>query len=128
MSAAWELQKTVFAVVQAALPSVPVHDAVPDNEPAPYVRIGETTDVEWDTDSSVGREVTVTIHTWSAYRGFKEVKEMMDAIKAALHNTQPAVAGEKVVLMLQEFAEVSVDSDGLTRHGVQRFRVLMEGT
>lgn len=128
MGAMFELQKAIFAVVSSAVSPTPVYDDVPDNKVPPYVRIGETTDLEWDTDDSIGREATITIHSWSVYRGMKEVKDLMDAIKAVLHNQSLTVTGQTVVLVLQEFSETLVESDGLTRHGVQRFRILMEGS
>ena len=127
MSAAWETQKAIFDVLTAAL-EVTVYDSAPDNTPPPYVNIGESTELEWDTDNTLGREMTLTVHSWSAYRGMMDVKELMDVIKLNLHNQNLAVPGEIVVLMLQEFAEVSLDSDGLTRHGVQRFRLLTQGS
>lgn len=127
MGAMLDLQKAMFAAIDAAL-DTPVLDDVPDDTVAPYTRIGETTEVDWDTDDSIGREVTCTIHSWSTFRGFKEVKNMMDAIKVALHEQNLSVFGQKVVMVTMEFAEVMLESDGLTRHGVQRFRILMEGS
>lgn len=126
----FEIQKTVFAALNAALvgpPVVPVLDEVLDNQPLPYVRIGELTGTEWDTDNSLGRETTLTVHSWSEYRGMKELLEIMDKIKLALHNVNLVVTGEIFVLCFWEFSETMLDSDGLTRHGVQRFRLITEG-
>lgn len=138
MSAEVEFQKSLFARLNGAVnitlktddePSiVPVLDDVPDNQVEPFIRIGETTMLDWDTDDSIGREGTVTIHSWSKYRGYLQVKEMMDEVKELLHYQTLNVVGQKVVLVAQEFSQVMGDSDGLTRHGVQRFRILMEGT
>jgi hypothetical protein len=128
MSTEWEVQKAVYNAIKAAMPAtVPVLDNVPDNQAAPYVSIGDGTDIEWDTDDSYGRETTITVHTWSSYRGMKEVKELMFLIKTALHNVSLVVTGEKLVLCFWEFSETMLDSDGLTRHGVQRFRLITEG-
>lgn len=127
MGIAYNLQKALYAAVVAAVPTaVKVYDDVPDNAVEPFVRIGEMTAVPWDTDSSFGSEDTVTIHSWSVYRGAKEVKDIMSVIKAALHEQDLSAFGLKIVMVVLEYTEVIVESDGLTRHGVQRFRILME--
>lgn len=61
---------------------VGVYDDVPQPADAgessqfPYVSIGEAVHTEWDTDTSLGDDITITIHTWSRYAGRKEVKEI----------------------------------------------------
>jgi len=129
-SPAFEIQKAVKlkfdAALATALISCAVYDDVPQGAAKPYVRIGEGTELEWDTDSSIGLESTITVHTWSEYAGFKEVREIMTVLKNSLHNQSLTVTGQNVVLVLFEFSEVFLDSDGRTRHGVQRFRLLTE--
>jgi len=93
----------------------------------PYVALGDETDVQWDTDDSVGREATLTIHTLSRYRGKKEAHNIMGAIKTALHQHALAVSGQVTVLCYWEFSEIFTEPDGITRHGVQRFRIITEG-
>lgn len=133
MGAEFDLQKAINSVLTAGAPiagdpptKVVVYDDVPDNTLPPYITIGETTAADWDTDTTVGDEVTVTIHTWSMYRGYMELKNMMSAIKGLLHEQKLLAFGLNVVMVVQEFSQVMVESDGLTRHGVQRFRILME--
>lgn len=94
----------------------------------PYVVVGDTTEIPFDADDFVGRESTITIHSFSRYRGKKEVKTIMDAVKAALHEQPLAVTGETTILVHFDFAEIVPDPDGRTRHGVQRFRVITVGT
>jgi hypothetical protein len=107
----------------------PVFDNVPQDTGYPYIVIGDDTSVEWDTDDSIGSESTITIHAWSRYRGRKEVKEMLRAIYSALHRAEFSVEGGYLVECGAEFQETFLESDGLTRHGVIRFRLLVdEGT
>ena len=129
MATAALLQKAIYDALVAALTAsaVPVYDSVPDATEPAYVVVGEADEEEWDTDTSVGREVRLLVHTWSRYTGMKQVKDIMDTIKATLHNVSLSVAGQVVVLVLLEYSEARLDADGLTRHGVQRFVVLMEG-
>jgi len=124
MSAEFEVQKAVFGILNTGL-SVPVYDDVPDNALAPYVVIGDDTFIEFDSDDISGFEATITIHSWSTYRGRKEVKELMGSIYNLLHRAEFTVTGYNLVGCDSEFSETFLESDGVTRHGVQRFRILI---
>lgn len=141
MSGAFDIQKAFFVKLRAdsTLDSLlaralddnskpAVYDDVPEYAPFPYVTVGDLTELEWDTDDSTGREGTYTFHVWSRYRGRMEVKKILDAIKASLHNQSLTVSGELVVLVLFEFVTIFKDPDGITQHGVTRFRVISTGT
>lgn len=126
-----ELQAAVFAKLSNDL-SVPVYDAVPQPEDGgdiaefPFVTIGEDTLIPFDTVDSIGYDATLTIHTWSRQRGRKEVKELQQAIYDSLHRQVLTVSDYHFINMAFEYADSTVDSDGLTRHGVQRFRCIIE--
>jgi hypothetical protein len=124
MSAELEIQKAVFNRLNTSL-NVPVYDNVPDNAQAPYVVIGDDTLTEYDTFGELGFEATVTIHSWSVYRGRKQVKEIMGSIYDALHRAELTVTGYNLIGCDCEFSETFLESDGVTRHGVQRFRILI---
>lgn len=124
MSAELEIQKAVFARLNNVL-SIPVYDNVPDNAQAPYVVIGDDTLVEFDSDGTSGFEATVTVHSWSVYRGRAEVKNIMGLIYDALHRAELNVQGYNLLGCDCEFSETFLESDGVTRHGVQRFRILI---
>jgi len=124
MSAELEVQKAIFSTLSAAL-STTVYDNVPDNAVAPYVVIGDDTFVQMDTDLIVGFEATITIHSWSKYRGRAEVKTIMGNIYDALHRAEFTVQGYNLLGCDCEYSETFLESDGVTRHGVQRFRILI---
>jgi hypothetical protein len=124
MSAELEVQKAIFAKLKAAL-STTIYDNVPDNAVAPYIVIGDDTFVQMDTDLIVGFEATVTIHSWSKYRGRAEVKTIMGNIYDALHRAEFTVQGYNLLGCDCEYSETFLESDGVTRHGVQRFRILI---
>ena len=121
----FELQKAIYTKLDAAL-SVPVYDDVPQGASYPYVVIGEDATIEWDTDTEIGSESTLTIHTWSRAAGRKQTKELQEAIYTALHRTALVVTGVDVITCTHEFSESFMDPDGETRHGVSRYRVLIE--
>ena len=104
----------------------PVLDHATQDEAFPYVVIGDDTHNPLDTHSTQGSDSTITIHTWSRYRGKKETKEIQREIYNALHRYSLVVAGVDTVDCQFEFGESLLDEDGLTRHGIQRFRVLLD--
>lgn len=110
-----------------------VYDHVPqppdgaDDSWFPYITIGDNTSDDWDTDTERGLDTTVTIHVWSRSRGRMQAREIQGAVYEALHRYDAIpVDGQDTVLMQQEMAQVLVDPDGKTRHGVQRFRLLTD--
>ncbi len=122
---AWPLQVAVFQALDTAL-SVPVYDAVPDNEPYPYVVIGNATQNEWDTDADIGYEITLQVHAWSDYRGMDELKTLQAAIHGALHRAELSVTGYNVITAEVEQSQSMLDGDGVTRHGVQQLRIFAQ--
>lgn len=100
-----------------------VFDDVPDGQVFPYVTLGEDTVTDWSTKTNYGEELTHTLHVWSRYKGKKEVKEIMSLILQSITSEPLALAGGFFVNMAQvEFMEVFTDPDGITKHGVMRFR------
>lgn len=129
----WALQQAVLTALtgDAALQALignpaRVYDAVPPDPTYPYVVIGEGNAADWDTKDSDGMDQVMTIHAWSRYRGLKEAKQIMGAVLDALDQQALAVTGHTLVQLRFEFSDVLMDPDGLTRHGVQRFRALTE--
>ncbi len=125
----WPLQVALRAalVADAALDGLiagRVYDHVPQDSVFPYLVIGDTTTRDFDTKTEDGMEHTLTIHTWSRYRGLSETKAIMAATVDALEGQGLTVTGHRLTLLRFEFSATFLDPDGLTRHGVQRFRAL----
>jgi|SRR5690606_2996377 len=120
------LQQAVYDQL-SGYPGMPtVYDDVPGDAAFPYVVIGDDTHIPFDTDDSLGSESTLTLHVWSRYRGKKECKDIMALIYAALTRQPLALDGHDLITIEFEYSEVVLDPDGQTRHGVQRFRALVE--
>ena len=131
----WPLQKAIYTALRAdsslrTLISNPVRvfDHVPQKTAFPYILIGEAATEDWDTVTTDGMDITITIHTWSRYRGMKETKQIMEAILNVLDKSSLTVTGHNLILFLFEFSDTFMDADGFTRHGVQRFRALTSDT
>jgi len=124
-----ELQKSIFNALDgdSTLQSLvtDVYDFVPESTAFPYVKIGEETSIDNGTKTLQGNEHTLVIHTFSRYRGSKEVKEIMSRIYALLHESSLSVSGASLVNLRFEFSDVIKENDGFTSHGLQRFRAVV---
>lgn len=104
-----------------------VFDSNPENEPFPYVVMGEITAKDWSDKSKPGQEVYSTIHIWSQYHGRKEADEIADAVLQALTSSPLDLAPDfKAVLDKLDSYNLIVDMDGVTRHGILRLLYLIE--
>lgn len=127
-SPAWALQQAMYTRLSGDTELVTtlgaaVYDHVPDGAPMPYVVIGDVTEAPNDTMGVTGRDLTVVVHVWSQYQGMKQVKQIADRVDDLLDRWSPTVTGWSAVQMQQEFFETFMDPDGVTRHGVQRYRI-----
>ena len=124
-----ELQKSIFNALDgdSTLQSLvtDVYDFVPESTAFPYVKVGEETSIDNGTKTLQGNEHTLVIHTFSRYRGSKEVKGIMSRIYALLHESSLSVSGASLVNLRFEFSDVIKENDGFTSHGLQRFRAVV---
>lgn len=123
-----DLQRAIYERLSGYPGMPPVYDDVPRDDAVsfPYVVIGDDTHTPWDTNSHVGAESTITLHVWSRQRGNKEAKEVQGLIYAALHREPLAIDQYDLITLEFEFSETFKDPDGLSRHGVSRFRSLAD--
>ena len=105
-----------------------VYDEAPEGSGFPYVVLGETTAIDYGTKDVNGSENTVMLHVWSQYRGAKEVKNIMDRLHDLLHDYSMSVSGANLINLRFEFSDLLRDPDGITRHGVMRFRAILLGS
>ena len=101
-----------------------IYDFVPENTSFPYVKIGDQTMVDDGTKDKKGSDFTLIVHTFSRYRGSKEIKEIMSLVYDVLHESSLSVSGA-FNNMRFEFSDIIKENDGLTTHGMQRFRVFV---
>ena len=105
-----------------------VFDEVTEGTTYPFVAIGEDTVTDFGTKTEDGGQFTINIHVWSQYTGSKETKNIMDRIHDLLHDSSLSVTGFNLVNLRFEFSDILRDPDGVTRHGVMRFRAIILGT
>tara|TARA_Y100001937_G_C7119468_1_gene331866 strand:+ start:714 stop:1124 length:411 start_codon:yes stop_codon:yes gene_type:complete len=128
----FELQKSVFSALNGASITdydgaaiTGVFDDVPENTTYPYIRIGEETATDVSVKDKDLFEHTLTIHIWSQYRGNRDIKGIMKQVHDTLHDSSLSVTGAAMVNMRQEFQTTLLENDGITRHGVMRFRAVV---
>lgn len=128
-------QKAVYDALSAnadiVANSIPIYDAVPqpdsvENDQYPYITIGEDNHNSIDTDTENMNQVSITVHVWSRRRGRAETKTIQGYIRSTLHRANLAQSGFKFVNIMQDNSTSFTDSDGITRHGVQTFNLIIE--
>ncbi|MCK9993628.1 MAG: hypothetical protein Dbin4_02148 [Alphaproteobacteria bacterium] len=122
-AAGWELQQAIFARLDLLL-AEPVYDHVPQNAPFPYVVVGDATATAWGAGDLDGESHAMSIHIWSRYQGRKEMKQLMAAIITALNGVALSLSGHQLVDLRFVFADEFPDPDGISRHGLVRFRAV----
>jgi len=122
------LQTTVYNALSADATLVSavtgIYDFVPEGTAFPYVKVGDQTMVDDGTKNKKGNDFTLMIHAFSRYRGSKEIKEIMSLVYDVLHESSLSVSGA-FNNMRFEFSDIIKENDGLTTHGMQRFRVFV---
>lgn len=134
-SSLWKLQQGIYNILtnDAQLMSkvVGVYDFVPDNSNFPYVEIGEFTTSPFQTMDRYGQEVTATIHVWTqrigprAYQGMRQCEEIMEDVQRLLARSYLPIDQWGTVGCWGDFSQTLLESDGITRHGILRYRLLL---
>jgi len=125
------LQKAVFAALVAdggvgALIGDRIYDAPPRDPVYPYASIGETRTLDWSTGTEDGAELRLTLHVWSREHGRSECLAVIEAARAVLHDAALTLDGHALVNLRFDTADAGRDPDGITWHGVMRFRGVTE--
>ncbi len=101
-------------------------DHVPAGTEFPYVALGEMTQTALRTQNGTSHDIHLNIHSYSRYYGFAEIQNIMAAIAAALENADFPVDAYQLVLCQSLEAATLLESDGATRHGILRFRIILD--
>lgn len=121
---AFGLQKAIYTALTAA--GVPVFEAVPEDEPTPYVIIGE------DTIENIGgkddrlEQHTVAISTVTDMQGKKAMRTMQEVVRAALDRRPITAPGCLFGTMTHTDSEDALLEDGVTYVGTQRFTTIAQ--
>lgn len=126
----WELQQAVFGLLDSLTPALAsggIHASAPQNQPAPYVEIGESDAISADVQCRAGLEETLTLHVWTKAGSQKLAKEIMSRIRETLHSRSLPVEGRSSALAFVRDTRLFEDADGEHLHGVVTLRVTHHG-
>jgi len=128
----FQLQTTIYSALNVSAITTAlncgVYDEVVESASYPFISLGEETAIDYSTKNQNGGEYTINIHIWSQYKGAKQTKEIMDKVHDLLHDSNLTVSGFNLINLRFEFSDIMRDPDGVTRHGVMRFRAIILGT
>lgn len=130
---AHDLQAAIVALLLAdaglvaTLGGPRIHDGAPRNAAFPCVTLGETAVSDWSSGTEAGASIRLTLHVWSRASGKREAWAIVGQLMRLLHDTPVTLDAHALVLLRVAFAEVRLDPDGLTEHGVVRLEALVEG-
>jgi hypothetical protein len=133
---AYQLQIGIYAALDAdtALSALivgiydnPSQAGNPEDDTAfPYVTISDGSSTPWDTDTKTGQESIAQVHVWSRASNALQVKQIQGAIYDVLHRGTLTITGSVFIGSDSITQTVERDPDGITRHGVQEFRIIYE--
>jgi hypothetical protein len=100
---------------------------VPQNFNAyPYVVVYDI-DLDSDNnDSTLAFDGVINIHTWSDKRDISVIGDIMKEVYNSLNRAEFIIDGYCLIDITQENEIVLRDPDGITLHGVQRFRIILQ--
>lgn len=131
-AASWALQRSIYQTLSGApaltslLGGDRVYSKAPQGQALPYVTLGQTVNLDWSTGTDDGTEHDVTLHIWTSADSSEQVHQIMDAVRALLHDRPLSLQDHYLVNLRHEFAEARIDPDGETMHGIVRYRAVTE--
>jgi hypothetical protein len=112
-----------------AIVSTRIYDEPPQGVVFPYLRFDEITANVFDTDTTVGSSVDITIEGNSrSASGRVEAVQMVEAVRAALHRQEAnvTVTGFTLVELIFQTYSVTRDTDGRGYTAVIALQALLE--
>jgi len=112
-----------------AIVSTRVYDEPPQAVTFPYLRFDQITANAFDTDSTLGSVVDITIEANSrSASGRVEAVQMVEAVRAALHRQEAnvTVTGFTLVELIFQTYSVTRDTDGRGYTAVIALQALLE--
>ena len=102
-----------------------ISESLSNADPFPKIWIEDGGADDWSNKDDNGLEAFVNLHVGSQKEGTKEIRGLMDKCHSALHNVDLVLANGQSVLCQFVRHDVVIESDGITRHGIMRFKLLV---
>jgi hypothetical protein len=105
------------------IPQALTEEEIPGDEYLPCIVWGDDKMQAYDTDGYLGYELYFNLHTWSKYKGRKELIAIHQRIKDLLHRYEFPIAGHTKPNIILITDDLSRAQDGKTRFGVLQFKL-----
>jgi Protein of unknown function (DUF3168) len=126
-STGWSLQRGIYqALANSSELGALLYDDAPQAASYPFITLGQSLVRDWSTGTEDGAEHLLTLHVWSRAGGKKQVHDIIEAIKSALHDQPLTLVDQDLVNLRHEFSEARPDPDDDTYHGIVRYRAVTE--
>jgi len=103
-----------------------IFDHVDQEAAYPYVVLGELVETQFDNDDAQRMvSASLTIHSYSREWGRKETHDIQFEITKTLHRAILAASGFDFVSIDHEQSQSFTDADGITRHGIVEFKIII---
>ena len=102
-----------------------ISESLSNADPFPKIWLEDGGADDWSNKDDNGLEAFVNLHVGSQKEGTKEIRGLMDKCHSALHNVDLVLTDGQSVLCQFVRHDVVIDSDGITRHGIMRFKLLV---
>lgn len=123
------LQQSVYDILSQDVNLSALANGIYENPPAnvyyPYITFGQTQSADWSTKTTSGVQSLLTLHIYSQ-ESRKEVLMIRDRIAELLYPGALDMPGFNLVVMRFEQHDIDLENDGITFHGVLRYRAFIE--
>lgn len=126
-----EAQKTIYEVLSGdatlttLLGGAKIYDTVPDDMPYPYVVLYIMPLEDRGCHTLEGFESEFQISVWSQERGNLPIQNIQKRIDELLHKSEPCIDGWNILSLRRTVVDIQIEDDNITRHGIQRFKILI---
>lgn len=133
-----EVQTEIYAILNAdadlttLLGANKIFDFVPDKTAYPYVTVNALPFIPRDNATHDGLECEFQLNVWyqpgktgTTSRGNKPVQLIQKRLDELLEQRSLCVNGWNTLQLRRTFIDILVESDNVTRHGIQRFKLFL---
>jgi len=110
-----------------------IFDHVPQNQAFPFIQIEVKPFEDRGNYTFEGLKADLFVHVWyqpgsaSTGRGDKQVQLIQKRVDELLHKKELPVVGWSTLLLRRSLIDILTDPDGVTKHGVQQFKLFLGG-
>lgn len=111
-----------------------IYDYVPQNTSFPYITMNISPWEDRGNHTNEGFSCTFQIDVWyqpggSSYhgRGNYRIQQIQKRVDELLHKYNLSVSGWNTLILRRSLVDIITDQDGVTKHGIQQFKLYLGG-